>query len=69
MKDLARITAEKIIYTLETPREVRMDERRKRRAQREHWTTRYFGMVLPLSVQVWRSKRRSHQQDNDTPGV
>ncbi|GFR38767.1 hypothetical protein PRECH8_20630 [Insulibacter thermoxylanivorax] len=66
VRDLAKIAAEKLIYTLETPREVRREERRQRRSQSEPWQTRYFGM-LPMSFQVWRANRRrtDHLQETD----
>lgn len=67
VRDLAKIAAEKLIYTLETPREVRRQERRQRRSQSEPWQTRYFGM-LPMSFQVWRAnrKRSDHLQETDS---
>lgn len=70
MKDLAKIAAEKIIYTLETPRDVRKQERRTRRANREHWMTKYFGMTVPMSVQVWRTRsvKKNDAYHQDTPG-
>jgi|GEM_PF-1059235 len=73
MKELVKITAEKIIYTLETPRDVRKQARQQRREHREPWTTRYFGLVLPMSVQVWRAKGKKqsdqHQHNDNTPGI
>jgi len=67
MRDLAKLAAEKLIYTLETPREVRREQKAQRRVQREPWTMRYFGM-LPMSLHVWWSGRRSRRGKN-TPGA
>lgn len=64
VRDLAKLAAEKIIYTLETPREVRKQDRQERKIQREPWTTRYFGM-LPMSIRVWRTKKKQHS-DKDS---
>lgn len=71
MKDLSKMTAEKIIYTLETPREVRRQRRQERREQREPWMTKYFGMVVPLAVQLWRAKtsRKQESFQQQTPGT
>jgi hypothetical protein len=62
VKDLSKLAAEKIMYAIETPRDVRKQQRRSKRTQREPWQTKYFGL-LALSLQVWRTKK-AHKRDD-----
>lgn len=52
--DLVKYITEQVVQYMSTPR----SERRERRHGREHWRTRWFGM-LPFSIHMWlRSARR-----------
>lgn len=71
VKELAKLAAEKIIHTLETPRDVRKLKKLERRTSREPWMMRYFGMV-PMSFSVWWTNRRDRNRtdaDKNTPGA
>lgn len=61
LKDLSRLVAEKIMYTIETPRETRKQQRQFKRSQREPWPTKYFG-ILALSLQFWTQKHKKTQK-------
>ncbi|WP_223069661.1 YqzE family protein [Paenibacillus caui] len=46
--ELVRYITEKVVTYVETPKEIR----RERRQVKEHWSSKWFGMI-PLSLSLW----------------
>jgi len=50
--ELVKYVTEQLLHYMETPREVRKQNRANYKAAREHWKYRWFGM-LPAALQMW----------------
>ncbi|GIP21292.1 MULTISPECIES: YqzE family protein [Paenibacillus] len=46
--ELVKIITEKVVYVMETPKEIR----RQQRPAREPWSRKWFGM-LPFAIGMW----------------
>ncbi|AQR79565.1 YqzE family protein [Paenibacillus larvae] len=55
--DLVKYITERVITYIDTPRELRKEKRKQQKAQKEPWTTRWFGL-LPLSISLWNRNRK-----------
>jgi hypothetical protein len=54
--ELIKYITERFVTYIETPKEVRREQRVNRRPK-EPWKYRWFGM-LPLSIEIWLDKKR-----------
>ncbi|MFK7693107.1 YqzE family protein [Paenibacillus sp. HJGM_3] len=57
---------EQVVTYIETPADVRKEQRQNQKIRREPWSIRWFGMI-PLALQFWfgsrRKKRTPRAQD------
>jgi hypothetical protein len=49
--DLVKYITQQVVTFIDTPRDVRQQVKAMQKEQREHWQTRWFGM-LPLAVRM-----------------
>ncbi|GIQ71306.1 YqzE family protein [Xylanibacillus composti] len=56
-RDVIKYATERIVRYLGTPKDERLQRKVERKATREPWQSRWFGM-MPISIGVWKSSRR-----------
>jgi hypothetical protein len=60
-EDLIKYITEQVITYIETPAEIRKENRKSMRSQKEAWSSKWFGMV-PFAIQMWVSGRRNKKR-------
>jgi hypothetical protein len=62
--ELVKYVTQRVVRYIETPKEVRRQVRASQKQGREHWETRWFGM-LPLAFKMWTEplRRRAGKDD------
>ncbi|WP_284640834.1 YqzE family protein [Paenibacillus silviterrae] len=55
--ELVKYVTQRVVQYIEMPKEVRKQVRATQREGREHWETRWFGM-LPLALRMWTKPLR-----------
>jgi hypothetical protein len=51
-EELVKYVTERLLYYIETPRELRKQAKASQREARLQWQYRWFGM-LPLAIRMW----------------
>lgn len=65
-EEIVKYVTQKVVEYIDTPREHRQQQRQTRRATKEPWTTRWFGMIpLSLSMMLGRSKKKAPSNGDD----
>lgn len=57
---LVRYITEKVARYVDTPAEIRRQERRARASRKAGWTTRWFGLI-PFTLSVWMNRMRKRR--------
>lgn len=60
-EDYIKYLTEKVVHYMDTPAEVRKEQRSLTKSAREPWLVRWFGLV-PLSVLLWWNRRRQKKE-------
>lgn len=58
--ELVKFITQQVVTYIETPRDVRRQAKATSREQREHWQTRWFGM-LPLAARMLIDQTRGRK--------
>lgn len=67
--ELIKYITEQVVTYMETPAEIRKEQRKSLQSQKEAWSSKWFGMV-PIAIQMWmggwNSKKRTPQSNDST---
>lgn len=63
-EDIVKYVTQKVVEYIDTPSDRRKVRRQNRR--REHWTTRWFGMIpMSISMLFGRNRKKAPSASND----
>lgn len=60
-EDFIKYITEQVVTYIETPAEIRKENRKSMRNQKEAWSSKWFGMV-PFAIRMWVSERQNKKR-------
>ncbi|MDF2669923.1 MAG: hypothetical protein K0R67_2229 [Paenibacillus sp.] len=67
-EDLIKYITEQVVTFMETPADVRKENRKVLRGQKEPWKSRWFGMI-PFAISMWLEERKTNFTQQPAPGA
>lgn len=63
-RDLIKYATERIVRYWGTPKDERLQRKVTRKAMREPWLSRWFGM-MPMSIRVWKARTKASTDERN----